>query len=350
MSVAGGISMGVAALFRYHVLVASVLFLAAFFIFMDKERKMTVVCGISLVVTYLPQVAVNLATGHGPLETFYALNVYNLVYGLDWAHMDKYVPLPSVQTIILGAPLLFIIHYLKAMPELLVFAIPPIIYGMLASPERKKIGYACAAFCILYALFFGVGSSPRAVLLLIPLSLLFLIKVLFTVGLPFRIRRIALVLTLLCGCLFLAKDARKVLFFKEQRDMYRKMEAFFIANGVEKAQEVYDTDCSIYLSKLFPYIPLTNGGWARIGVYRYSDFFPELNVSSIDSFYADCLRHHVRYVVFNDDASMLAQFCHDIFTGKIVEARFPLVLTIGEDKVFRVVPGAGTYLNDIQCK
>jgi hypothetical protein len=336
MSIAGGISMGIGALFRYHVLVASILFLAAIFVVMARERKLTAMCGMSLIVTYAPQVIVNLATGHGPLETSFALNLYNLVYGLNWAHIGELLPLPSAKTIIFDAPLLFITHYLKGAAELGIFAIPPIAYGVLAPPERKKTGYACAAFCILYALFFGISASSRAVLLLIPLSLLFFIKVLFIAALPFRIRRIAIILTLLCGCLFLAKDAHKVLFFKEQRDIYRKMEAFFIANGVKKAQEVYGTDCSIYLSKLYPYIPLMNGGWARLGSYRYSDFFPELNIGSIDSFYADCARRRVSYVVLNSDASLVVDFCYDLFIGKIVDRRFTPVLAIGEDKVFRV--------------
>jgi len=79
-----------------------------------------------------------------------------------------------------------------------------------------------------------------------------------------------------------------------------------------------------------------NGGWAHLGSYRYSDFFPELNIRSIDSFYMDCVRHRVSYVLLNSDASLVADFCYDLFIGKIVDARFAPVLAIGEDKVFLV--------------
>jgi hypothetical protein len=333
----GGMCMGIAALFRYHVLVASIFFLVALFIFMEKDRKLTAVCAVTLIVFYLPQIAVNVLSGHGPLETYHALNLYNLMYGVNWYHMDKLFPLPSARSMILGAPLLFIKHYLKGVIELLVFALPPFLYGVLATPERKKIGFCVAAFCVLYALFFGISASPRAVLLLIPISVLFFVKILFAITLPFRIKRIAIVLTFVCGCLFLLKDAQKIAIFKGERDKYRKIEAFFTTHGVKNGKEVFTCDFGLYFSTLFPYAPLGNGGCGIVTNNHFSEFSPELNVGSIDSFYVDCIRYKVRYIVLNNDASDLADFCNALYTGKIHDVRFPLIYSLGDDKIFDVV-------------
>jgi hypothetical protein len=338
MCIAGGMCMGIAALFRYHFLVASIFFLIAVFVFMEKDRKLTLVCTATLIAFYLPQIAINILSGHGPLETYHALNLYNLMYGVNWYHMDKLFPLPSAKSMILGAPFLFIKNYLTGVIELLIFAIPPLLYGVLAIPEKKKIGYCVAAFCTLYALFFGISASPRAVLLLIPVSLLFFVKILYTITLPFRIKRIAIVLTIICSCLFFLKDAQKIAIFKGERDNYRTIEAFFINQGVKYGKEVFTSDFGLYFSTLFPYAPLGNGGCGRVTNNHFSEFSPELNVNSIDSFYVDCIRHKVRYIVFNSDASNLADFCGSLYTGKIHDDRFPFICSVGNDKIFEVVP------------
>jgi hypothetical protein len=174
------------------------------------------------------------------------------------------------------------------------------------------------------------------VLLLIPVSMLFFVKILFTITLPSRIKRTAIVLTLVCGCLCLVKDAQKIAVFKGERERYRNIEALFIAQGVKNGQEVYTCDMGLYFSTLFPYSPLCNGGWGRFTCYRFSDFFPELNVGSIDSFYVDCIRHKVRYIVFNSDASYLADFCSALYLEKVHDGRFPFIGSVGDDKIFGV--------------
>jgi hypothetical protein len=336
-AVLAGLAMGLGALVRYHLFVASSFLLLALFIFMKRERKSILVsCAVFLAI-YLPQIAINVLSGHGPLETYHALNFYNLVHGVNWYHMENLLPLPSAKTIVLGAPLLFLKHYLKGVAGLGVFAIAPLIYGLLAKSGRDKAaGFAVGAFCLLYALFFGISASPRAVLPLVPVSLLFFVKILFDPALPLRTGRIALFMTLLCACLFLWKDGQRAFYCRNQNDRYAAMESFFIGQGVKNGQEVFTGDYDQYFKTLFPYRPLFNGGWGRIATYRYNAFYPELNVESIDGFYADCLRRRVRYAVFTPDAAKLAQFCFDLYSGSLADPRFTPVKTIGRDRVFRV--------------
>jgi hypothetical protein len=336
LCVLGGMAMGAAALMRYHALPASIFFLFALLIFMKNDRKLTFVSGIVVIVFYLPQMAINGLSGHGPFETYHALNLYNLVYGVNWYHMEKIIPLPSAKNIIFGAPFLFIKHYLKGVIELGIFAVPPLAYGFFASSEKKKYGYCIGAFCALYVLFFGISASPRAGLLIIPISLLFFIKILFAPALPARTKKFAVVITLLCGCLFLFKDAQRIVFCIRTNETYRNIETFFINHDVKNAQEVYACDHNQYFKSLFPYRPLFNGGWGRIATYRYTSFYPQLAVGSIDSFYVDCVRHSVRFVVLNEDALKLAEFCQGLYDGTLSDARFETVLTAGKDKVLRV--------------
>jgi hypothetical protein len=337
MCIVGGMALGAGALMRYHLFVASVFFLFVCFVFLKNNRRSIIVSAVAFIATYLPQIAINVLSGHGPLETYHALNLYNLVYGVNWYHMERIIPLPSAKSIVSGAPFSFIAHYLKGCIGLGIFAIPPIVHGFFAAPERKKYGYCVGVFCVLYALFFGISASPRAVLPIIPISLLFFVKIFFTPALPMRTKNIVVVMILLCGCLFLYKDARRIAFCKHTSETYRSIETFFIRHGVTNAQEVYTCDLNQYFKSLFPYRPLFNGGWGRIATYRYSEFYPELAVGSIDSLYADCVRHSVRYVALNEDASKLADFCQDLYDGTIIDARFELAFAASGEKLFRVV-------------
>jgi hypothetical protein len=335
-AIASGLAMGLGALVRYHVFVASIFFLFVLVVIMKRERKLILVSGAAFIAIYLPQVAVNVLSGHGPLETYHALNLYNLVYGVNWYHMEKLLPLPSAKSIVFGAPLLFIKHYAQGVASLGIFAIPPFVYGFLAKQENKKTGFAIGSFCMLYALFFGISASPRAVLLLIPVSMLFFMKIIFDSSLGLRTKRYAVVITLLCACFFIWKDGQRISFCKNQVDRYRTMESFFIANGVKNGQEVFTSDHDQYFRTLFPYRPIFNGGWGRMATYHYTTFYPELNVQSLNDFYSNCLRQKVRYVVFTADASKLADFCYGLYSEKLSDSRFIPVLRSGKNMVFRV--------------
>jgi hypothetical protein len=336
LSAAAGISMGIGALFRYHILVASFLFLAAFFLSAKNGRKCAVISGISLGVCYLPQILVNVFTGHGPLETYHSLNLYNLVYGVNWYHVDKLLPLPTPKSIILGAPFVCIKHYLAGTLGLLVFALPPAMYALL-SPAGRTSGFCVALFCAAYALFFGTSASPRAALPLIPVSMLFFVRILFALHPQKRVKLAMVALLLACGCLFLMLDVKKIRSFKAERERYGNMETFFIKSGVKNGHEIYSCDLNQYFATLSPHVPLFNGGWGRVATYRYNELIPELDVGSLEGFYADCVRRKVRFVVLNGNASKLADFCGDLYTGKIKDSRFMAAASFGGNKIFGVI-------------
>jgi hypothetical protein len=335
--VLSGLMMGFAALVRYHAFPASFFLLFVLFAGMKKYRKMTVVSGIAVLAAYLPQVIVNILSGHGPLETYHALNLYNLVYGVNWYHMEDVIPLPPAKNIIFGAPLVFLKHYARWFVELAIFALPPLVYGILEKKENKKIGFCVAGFCGLYAVLFGISASPRAVLFLIPVSLLFFVKIFATPGLSKRTKAIVMWVSLGCACLFLYKDVLRVGLCKNNLETYKKIEAFLIGHGVKNAQETFTCDYDLYFTSLFPFRPLFNGGWGRIATYKYSEYYPELSVASRDRFYNDCIRQKVRYVILDGNAKKLAGFCDSLLCQAIVDPRFSLVFAGDQRKVFLVI-------------
>jgi len=338
LSISSGFLLGISALFRYHALVASVFFLFSCLMGFWCHRKNILFSVITLSMVYLPQILVNILTGHGPLETYHAINIFNLVHGVDWFHMDKLMPLPSASSIIRGAPLLFAINYIRWLIDLGVFAIPPFFYGIITTGNKeKRCGFCVGIFCLLYALFFAISASPRAVLLIIPISMLFFVKILFSSETPLLLKRLALTVTLLFSPFFAYKDIQYILHSKAERAVLQSIENFFISNDIKSAQEVYTCDYDIYFVSLFPYRPLFNGGWGRIATYNYSSFYPELAVTSLQNFYTDCIRLGVKYVVLNELASDLAAFLGDLYNGSILDNRYKLSFEIGGRKIYRIV-------------
>lgn len=328
---------GIASLFRYHILVGSVFFLFSVLLFTTNKRYVFL-AGSALLVAYSPQFFVNIMTGHGLLETGSALNVYNLVHGVNWYHLEKHMSFPSAWEVVQGAPFLFLKRYVRGVFDIAKFVLPvPFFILFATTPVDRRRAYALTLFMILYAAFFGIGASPRAALLVIPLSVVYLFKTVFSPKMHQYGRLGLLAASILLSGKILAQDVQATVIARNWHKTCLEIEAFLRTEGITHAQDVFTTNYELYFPHLFPYRPLFNGGWGRISTYKYSEFYPELSVDSLDSFYGNCIALGVQFIALNPDAGKLAGFLEELYEGQLVDPRFSPAYETEAEKVFQVV-------------
>lgn len=309
---AAGLLLGLGALFRYHVLVADGMFVVAVFAVYPRRWKSLALVSIGVCVAYSPQWIINIATGHGLLKTqFGPMNVYDLMYGLNWYHITG-LHLPSVPKIIAQDPALFLRKYLIAFWSYKQAYLPPLFAAIFEKNSRQKnIARAIAVWVFIYFLLLSATTSGRQILLVLPLTFL-------TVGMSFRIigDRLALnprmrtsVVAIVGICMMVVYAHRDELMVKRralERDIGESVEAYLIQGGCAKSHQVFSNDFDLYFRTLPYYIPYFNGAAPRLGTYLYNEAFPEFPVESGESFVAVCRNRNVRYVVLDADCRNLS--------------------------------------------
>lgn len=206
--VIGGMLLGAAALFRYHVLVGSVFFIISVLIFAQR-REFVLSAGLALLAMYSPQFLVNHMTCHGLLETANALSICNLVHGVDWFHIEKQLPIPHPWHVINGSPLIFARKYLVGVFDIAKFTLPlPLCIYFASTPESKKRAYALTLFSSMYLIFFGISASPCAPLLLIPISIISFGTMFSSPGIPTTVRKVLIALIFAFSAQFVIDNVR----------------------------------------------------------------------------------------------------------------------------------------------
>src|SRR5450759_331960 len=93
-ALSGGL-LGMAALWRYHALLAGVFLLAAAALAYRKRIAGVMLALASYALVYGGQITVNLLSGHSPFQTYQAFNIYQHVHPVNWYHTAE---LPSLGT------------------------------------------------------------------------------------------------------------------------------------------------------------------------------------------------------------------------------------------------------------
>ncbi|MBD3390594.1 MAG: hypothetical protein GF418_01115 [Chitinivibrionales bacterium] len=344
--VIGGVLFGLAALWRYHALVAGVLFLVAVFAFRPGHWLRILISGVAMLAVYAPQFAINAATGHGLLETCHGINVYNLMYGVNWHRVSELPSGMSIPALIASHPLRFVVSYGGGAARLGLASIPGLVMLLRARGEPARMASGiCFMFCATYALMFGMSASPRAVLLVVPISFVFagMLAAEVTGIIRRRVPRsgnaphiIPAVLLIAAAAMFAGRDVPKVKRIFENRNVYRRVGELVALHGVRSGMQVFATDFDIYFPAFDSPRPLYNGGWGRIAAYGYSRVYPELAVDDINDFISDCYALGIRMLVLTDESRRLSPVLHAIYSGTLNDLRLRKIGRAGRFKVFAV--------------
>ncbi|HEX2958836.1 MAG TPA: hypothetical protein VHO70_18520 [Chitinispirillaceae bacterium] len=318
----GGFLMGSGALFRYHVLPAVLLYIVIFVIFNKLFFKQLIVSGFGVAIAYLPQIIVNLSSGHALLETqFGPMNVYDLMYSMSW-YQTITLDLPkSVFAIIAQDPLLFIKKYFLAFASFSPYFLPQIIAAIAATDKKKR--YLCltlSTYSVLYFTFFSAFTSGRQGLLLLPFAILCTGLTIESTIARFPILRkkgIPVLAALTVISIFIYKDSRKVQARSADFIKYKKIESVLIAENCNNVREVFSTKFQFYMPRLYPFVTYFNGGAPRWGTYKFNDEYPEFPVTTFKEFMETCRKRGVRFLVLTNNSEKLSPFFGEIFYEKV---------------------------------
>ncbi|MBN1601991.1 MAG: hypothetical protein JW915_10300 [Chitinispirillaceae bacterium] len=316
-----GLLMGAGALFRYHVLPATLLLLVIFGLLYRSYLKHLLITGCALGIAYLPQIIVNLASGHAPMETqFGPMNVYDLMYSISW-YQTITLDLPkSVFDIIAADPFLFLQKYLSAFISFSPYFAPQLIaFIIVKEKKRKQFCGVAALYSILYFLFFSAFTSGRQGLIILPLAILctgILIESILSRCTDPKWKKAIPFAAIVIILLFIYKDFRKVQERYNRSSVYKQIENTLNSEHCKNVREVYSTDFSFYLPSHYPFIPFFNGGAPRWGTYKFNDEYPEFPVHTYDNFVNECRKRGVRFLVLTNNSNLLSPFFADIFSQK----------------------------------
>lgn len=340
----GGMFLGLGALFRYHVFVGGVLFLIALCLVYRKSWLQLAIAGIGLCIAYSPQWTINLLTGHGLFKTqFGPMNVYDLMYSLNWYRATSLDLPSSVLTIILSDPVLFARSYALAFVKFSPFWIIPLL-AFITTKERLLRNLCAAIFLWAFAYFalFSATTSGRQGLLVMPLTF-FSIAVLLREAWRYAVtnttataRLVKLAIPLLSLCtlaVFCQRDIHKIVLRSHEHAACGAVEKLLRSRGCTAVNQVFATDYDIYFKTMPPYTLLSNGGAPRWGTYGVKEELPELPVDTIETFAKACRERGVKFVVLTSEAEKFSAALGGLYKSEKAEG-FTLIGKIGRFSVF----------------
>lgn len=295
-SIAIGVSIGIASLWRSHAIVFALSLVSLTFLFSGLQPirgRLWMIC--SFVSVMAIQLLANLISGHGLLETGQTFNVYKFLYGIDWSQPPSEAVIRSFSLVeaIRSNPRFFFSTYSMTYGDLALYASPGLACFLVAPRGAiKEYGLFSALITLIYAVPIALGGSPRApLILMVPFlsSLAFLIvalaeRIMTQTG-PFkRLWEAGLALVLML-CAFQA--GRWVLqdldFLRKNYQEHRaflSIERVLMAQGLTTSTQVFSDYYNFYLPNFPPYQPRFVGGWEEDWLWGYGQEFPSLPTDS----------------------------------------------------------------------
>ena len=339
----GGLILGCGAIFRYHVFVGSLLFLLGLFLVYRNKWRLLLVSMAGLCIAYVPQSILYLTTGPHTIP-FAAINIYNLMYHINWFRTSSFNFPPSFLWIIKQDPLLFLSKYFYSFLRHAPDYVPPFLaYFAIKEPFKKKLCLVILLWCIPYCLFFAAMESGRSQLLPMPLS--FLCLGLFfenILGYFQKITRMTrLIKAVISGCLlvtlalFLHKDARLILHRIQENQETARVDLFLRQCGCTSVKEIFTDDFYLYFRTMPPYRPYCNGGAPRWETYLYNEEYPEFPVETLEAFSAECKKKRLRFIVLTDQCFRLSPSLGGLYNGTSFKGII-FKSKIGKFKIFEI--------------
>ncbi|MDP4199427.1 MAG: hypothetical protein Q8922_09865 [Bacteroidota bacterium] len=304
-----GIALGIGALLRTHMLVMIAAFAIAVLIFERDQgfRQSLRLCLAALPIVLL-QGLVQAWSGHGMFESSQTLNVYRMMYGIDWNHPPAILD-SSMFALVASDPLRFFSAYLSHVLSVADYLLPILVLGVwqFRTGSRDSRLMVLLTASILYLAAITVGYSPRAVLPIWPVAVLAI--VLLARGLAKRVLPTGILQNLqmrpwIPAVLLAIVGAGVIEIFLGANHAamrvreYESIERDLGIRSTEEAKRIYTDDFGLYFPNLYDATPRTSGGWAEVGLPRYLREQQHIIDSSADSFRESLLQASIRTAIF----------------------------------------------------
>jgi hypothetical protein len=300
----------------------------------------------SCTLVYGCQIAVNVLSGHSPLQTYQAFNIYQHMYPVNWYHTAEIPALGTPLSIILSNPSAFLSSYFASFVWIFPLLAAPLILCFFPKDNplrRPAVLWLC--FCLLYAGVMATADSGRAVLLGLPVSLSFLavsghalwVARWRSVATPApRLRPAAWVLlTLLLGACA-TKDIATVALWRAASENYRALEQVLSREHITDARQVYSTDLYLYFRAIPSFRPAYSGGWLDLPFYHAKNDAHGISIESEDAFLRDCRLRGVRVVHLTPRCKRAASFLYRIYASGRAAERLRFIAQVGISRLFRL--------------
>ncbi|OGO42141.1 MAG: hypothetical protein A2W36_06710 [Chloroflexi bacterium RBG_16_58_14] len=328
-----GVSLGLAALWRSHAIVSSVVILSVYFLttgFRPLRPKLIIV-GFFLGVFCL-QVLANLLSGHGLYETAQNFNIYKLLHPIDWTHppspaeIEKFSLLETFR----NDPQTVLDAYLPWFQFLVSFAWPGALCVLIAPWKSpiSKYGLFTAPVIVLYAIPLALGDSLRAQVTIMGLFLSSL--ALGVVALITRVRSLTdskkwlppVVMALIFAASLYPISQWVIAdraFLAENRAEHRvfvSIEQVLLARGLTSPDQAFADRLDFYFPDLPPYLPRQIESFFNDWVWGYSDEYIPLPNDSWETFATACREQDIRFLVLSPNSAYRGDFFLPIYESK----------------------------------
>lgn len=332
-----GVSLGLSFLWRTHAAVSIVAIIAGYVLLTGiRPFRPRILLIVSLAGVAGMQVIINLISGHGPLETGQAFNLYKFFYGIDWTNSPTPEDIEgfSLWNTIAQDPayafglykpffLYFISHVWAALPAFLL------------SPKGRFARFSLFSliFILLYAIPISFSDSARSPVILMSVylpsmailltTLIDLVKKHFA---SFRWGEWAVTIVFVAfgfqtfygwavydvGLIRAAIAERKVLSVIEQT---------LLSNGMTSPSEVFADRYDFYTPDTMPYRSRQIGNWSAGWVYGFDEEFPAIPNDSWEAFAHACREQGVRFLVLSPNSHYRGDIFPPIYNDQVdVEA------------------------------
>ena len=351
--VLAGLCVGLAALLRYYG-AGLALGIAAGVLLREvgcrRIPRQAVAFAAAFIAVYSLQMGTNVLSGHGPLETDAALNVQVYHFGINWFEM----PAPRSLTmlgVIRQSPGRFALSFISRYFEDGLLPLLLLTFNLLRARDRATRGFLIIMMTTVlsYTAIQALGGSPRGAWLFLPL-----IAVEGVVALRWFVRltrrraarspiagglaTAALILILASGGLRQARSMRWLASAHLASATHlAKCEEVLKAEGVTNAKQVFTSNDGLYFRSLG--MPARNGGWERYSDPEFAKTNPNVDISSLAAFHADCRRRGITHLLLNKATAYLGEPLDSLlrFGERTPHLGFRFVRALDADTIYRVV-------------
>ena len=332
-SLLAGAFLGLSFLWRTHALVSAVAVMASFFLFSGIRhlRPYLLIFGAFLFFALL-QVAVNLISGHGPLETGQSFNLYKFFYGVDWnnppapSEIEKF----SLRSILRSDPVWawgmvkpFLFYYLSHLwAAALAFVLSP-------KGKYSRFALFLMSFIFLYSIPFSFTDSERAPIIMKSIFMMSVVLV-FVVFIDRTsvyskwsktIQWVGVLLFVLVGFQtfygWVMYDEGIVRASLSEQKVLVNIERVLKVKGMKSPDEVFADRYDFYTPGTMPYRSRSIGSWTGDWFWGYELDYPSLPNDSWDVFRSACEDQGIRFLVLSPNSGFRADFLPEIYDGNI---------------------------------
>ncbi|MCX7726039.1 MAG: hypothetical protein N2053_04235 [Chitinispirillaceae bacterium] len=138
---------------------------------------------------------------------------------------------------------------------------------------------------------------------------------------------------------FIAVALKDIFYFKmrfKEAKTFIEVENYLKANGCTSAFQTFTTDFNFYFRTFPEHTPHINGGWSRIGTYKFNEVYPEMSVNSLDDFINDCKKHKIKFLLLTKDAYLLLEELGKIYSLEKFHSSIIFKKEIDRFKIFEL--------------